>query len=59
MNSKSGIVQIKMNRGPNHILKGDEAKKFESRRNEHFPLRVDDESVANLMAANDYIEGRI
>ena len=59
INKKAGIVQIKMNKGPNHVLKGEEAKKFEARRNEHFLLQVDNDSSANLMAAEDFIAGRL
>lgn len=59
INKKAGIIQIKMNKGPNHVLEGEEAKKFEARRNEHILMRVDSESVANLMAAEDYIAGRL
>lgn len=59
INKKTGIVQIKMNKGPNHVLKDAEAKKFEARRNEHLLLRCEDEPVANLIAAEDYIAGRL
>ena len=59
INKKTGLVQIKTNKGPNYNLFGIEAKKFEARRNEHLNLRCEDESAANLMAAEDYIAGRL
>lgn len=59
INSKLGIIQIKTNRGPNHILKGEETKKFESRRNEYYLKIVSEISVADNMAATDYIMGKL
>jgi hypothetical protein len=59
VNKKANLVQIKMNKGANHVLKDDKATRFINRSNEHYLLRVDNESLANLMAAEDYIAGRL
>lgn len=58
INSKSGIVQIKMNRGPNHIIEGVLAVKFERLRNAYM-CDGNSHSVANLLAGKDYLEGRL
>ena len=58
INTKSGIVQIKMNQGPNHTLKGEQAVRFEQKRNEYIGQRVG-QSEANHLAANDFIQGRL
>ena len=58
LNSKSGIVQIKMNRGGNHTLKDEKAVRFEQHRNSYIANHIG-ESEANFLAATDYIEGRL
>ena len=58
INGKAGIVQIKMNQGPNHTLKGEEAVRFEKRRNAYM-CDNNSHSEANLLAATDFIEGRL
>ena len=58
MNSKLGIVQIKMNKGPNHILEGEKALRFNNMRDAYMSDN-NSHSEASLLAANDYIEGRI
>ena len=57
-NSKSGIVQIKMNKGPNHILEGEKALRFNNMRDAYM-CDNNSHSEASLLAANDYIEGWI
>ena len=58
INSKAGIVQIKMNKGPNHTLKGEKAVRFEQRRNAYI-CDNNSHSEASLLAANDFLEGRL
>lgn len=58
MNSRSGIVQIKMNKGANHILQGNDAVRFEQRRDSYM-CDNNSHSEASLLAANDFIEGRL
>jgi|WetSurSiteA1Bulk_404760.scaffolds.fasta_scaffold249567_2 hypothetical protein len=55
-NSKSGIVQIKMNRGPNYTLKGEAAVRFEKLRNAYI-CDNNSHSIASLLAAQNIIEG--
>jgi len=57
-NIKTGIIQVKMNRGPNHILEGEIAVKFEQRRKAYM-CDNNSHSVANLLTANDFLEGRL
>lgn len=57
-NSKTGIVQIKMNRGPNHILEGATAVSFEKMRDAYM-CDGNSHSEASYMAAQDYLAGRI
>ncbi len=57
-NVKSKIVQIKMNQGPNHTLKGEEAVRFEQKWNQYIAQHVG-KSEANHLAANDFLEGRL
>lgn len=57
-NPKTGIVQIKMNKGPNHILEGKEAVQFEQKRN-FYINNHNSHSVSSLLAANDYFEGNL
>ena len=58
LNSKAGLVQIKMNRGGNHTLKGEKAVLFEQHRNSYIANHIG-ESEANFLAATDYVEGRL
>ena len=58
LNSKTGLVQIKMNRGGNHTLKGEKAVRFEQHRNSYIANNIG-ESEANFLAATDYVEGRL
>ncbi len=58
INGKAGIVQIKMNQGPNHTLKGEKAVRFEQKRNQYITQHVG-KSEADHLAATDYIEGRL
>ena len=55
---KVRIVQIKMNQGPNHTLKGEEAVRFEQKRNAYL-CDNNSHSEASLLAATDFIEGRL
>jgi hypothetical protein len=55
-NPKTGIVQIKMNRGPNHILEGEKAVRFEQLRNAYM-CDNNSHSEASLLAARNIIEG--
>ncbi len=55
-NPKTGIVQIKMNRGPNHILEGEKAVHFEQLRNAYM-CDNNSHSEASLLAARNIIEG--
>jgi hypothetical protein len=55
-NPKTGIVQIKMNRGPNHILEGEKAVRFEQLRNAYM-FDNNSHSEASLLAAQNIIEG--
>lgn len=57
-NSKTGIVQIKMNRGSNHILEGATAVSFEKMRDAYM-CDGNSHSEASHMAARDYLDGRI
>ena len=57
-NPKTGIVQIKMNRGPNHILEGATAVSFEKMRNAYM-CDGNLHSEASHLAAKDYLDGRI
>lgn len=58
VNKKTGIVQIKMNRGPNHILEGAKAVSFEKMRNAYM-CDGNSHSEASHMAAQDFLAGRI
>lgn len=58
VNKKLGIVQIKMNKGPNHILEGEVAVRFEKMRNAYI-CDNNSHSVASYMAAQDFLAGRI
>lgn len=58
INGKAGIVQIKMNQGPNHTLKGEDAVRFEKKRNQYIAQHVG-KSEADHLAATDFIEGRL
>ena len=58
LNPKAGLVQIKMNRGGNHTLKGEKAVRFEQHRNNYIANHIG-ESEANFLAATDYVEGRL
>jgi len=55
INKKAGIVQIKMNKGPNHVVKGEYALGFQARRNYHMTegMNISD---ANMQTASEYIE---
>ena len=55
-NSKTGIVQIKMNYGPNHILEGEKAVRFEQLRNAYI-CDNNSHSVASLLAARNILDG--
>lgn len=57
-NLKSGIVQIKMNKGPNHILEGEKALRFNNMRDAYM-CDNNSHSEASLLAANDYLSGWI
>lgn len=58
INKKTGIIQIKMNKGPNHILEGKDAVSFEQKRN-FYINNHNSHSIASLLAANDYFEGNL
>lgn len=58
INDHYGIVQIKMNKGPNHTLEGDEATRFISMRDAYI-MDNNSKTEANMLAANDYISGRM
>ena len=58
INGKAGIVQIKMNQGSNHTLKGKEAVRFEQKRNQYIAQHVG-KSEADHLAATDFIEGKL
>jgi len=47
-----------MNKGPNHILEGDKAIRFNQMRDAYM-CDNNSHSEASLLAANDYIEGRL
>lgn len=55
---KELTVQIKMNRGPNHTLRGERAQVFIDRRNAY---RQDNNSIpdSDVMAANDFLNQRL
>ena len=55
VNAKEKIVQIKMNRGPNHTLKGDQAVAFIARRD---ALVKENQSISasDVLAAREYLE---
>lgn len=55
-NPKTGIVQIKMNYGPNHILEGEKAVRFEQLRNAYI-CDNNSHSVASLLAARNILDG--
>lgn len=57
-NLKSGIVQIKMNKEPNHILEGKDAVSFKQRRN-FYINNHNSHSISSLLAAQDYFEGKL
>ena len=57
-NSKTGIVLIKMNKGPNHILEGEKALRFNNMRGAYM-CDGNSHSEASYMAAQDYLAGRI
>ena len=58
VNGKEQIVQIKVNRGPNYTLKGDMATKFKARRDAYIQDKYSI-SESDVLAANDYLEGRL
>ena len=55
-NTRNRLVQIKMNRGPNHILRGEQVSKFEAIRDE-FLNAGGEREFADLYAANTYLKG--
>lgn len=58
INKKAGIVQIKMNKGPNHVLDNKQAVSFEKMLNAYM-CDGNSHSEAALLAAKDYIAGRL
>ena len=54
-NKKLGIVQIKMNKGPNHTLRFDAAERFVQLR-EDFLNAGGGQHFADMYAANTYIK---
>lgn len=58
INKKAGIVQIKMSKGPNHVLEGQLAVSFEKMRNAYM-CDGSSHSEAALLVAKDYIAGRL
>lgn len=54
-NTKTGIIQIKMNRGPDHILEGEKAAQFEKLRDAYI-CDNNSHSVASLLAAQNIID---
>lgn len=58
INKKAGIVQIKMNKGPNHVLDGKLVDSFEKMRNAYM-CDGNSHSEAALLVAKDYIAGRL
>ena len=55
-NKKLAMIHIKMNRGPNHILRGEQVSKFEALRDE-FLNNGGERKFADLYAANSYLKG--
>ena len=55
VNAKEKIVQIKMNRGSNHTLKGEAATTFIARRDE---LVKENQTISasDVLAAREYLE---
>lgn len=53
-NAKLGLVQIKVNHGPNHILTGEDAKRFIKHR-ESLMLEGKSPSEANALAAAEFL----
>lgn len=56
VNDKTGIVQIKMNRGPNHILEGEKSIHFIQLRDAYISDN-NSHSVASLLAARNILDG--
>lgn len=57
INVKNRLVQIKMNKGPNHVLEGEVFDKFVRRQAAYMNDLT--HSEACLYAANDYLRGAL